>query len=130
MDTEDRDSDINFRLPLAHKHHLKHIVQTINRKNKSTSPSHDPITLSLLLRSTVACLVNGHAHITDTDIIEIKELTEQIRRVGTNINQLAHAYNAGLLVHPVNVRNMFQDLQQALDSHSRPARWREIFITG
>ena len=110
MKTEDKDSDINFRLPLSDKQQLKHIVLAINRKNKSASPGHDPITLSTRLRSTVSRLVNGHAHITDTDIIEIKELTEQIRRIGANINQLAHAYNAGLLVHPVNVGNLFQDL--------------------
>ena len=44
----------------------------------------------------------------------MKKLAEQIRRVGTNINQLAHAYNAGLLIQPVNAGSLFTKLQEVL----------------
>ena len=107
-------SDIHVRLPLEDKQQLQALTSTINRARQGAGISADPITVSDVIRAAVTVLVNQRLDLLEIDNFELKALTEQLRRIGTNLNQVAHAYNAGLLIQPVNASNLFLELQSAV----------------
>ena len=66
------------------------------------------------MRASVVTLLNGRTDILEADKHKLTELSRQLRRIGTNLNQLAHAHRAGLLVQPVNAGDLLSELRAAL----------------
>ena len=114
MSKIDENSDIHVRLPFEHKLQLQTLARKINQARKKANVTADSITVSDVVRAAVTVLVNKRLNLLEKDDIELKELTGQLRRIGTNLNQLAHAYNIGLLIQPVNTSDLVLDLQSAL----------------
>ena len=114
MSTIDENSDIHVRLPFEHKLQLQTLARKINQARKKADVTADLITVSDVVRAAVTVLVNKRLDLLESDTYELKELSNQIGRIGTNLNQLAHAYNIGLLIQPVNMSELFLELQSAV----------------
>ena len=73
------------------------------------------ITPSSLLRGCVRSLLDTDLLETDPALVtELYEMNNQLRRIGTNMNQLAHAYHRGLLTTTLDATNLFTSLQAAV----------------
>ena len=108
MTDQPDNSDIHVRLPLAHKRRLQTLANTLSNRTAG------PLTVSDLVRASVITLINERTDILEADKHELTELSRQLRRIGTNLNQLAHAYQAGLLVQPVDTGDLFSELRTEL----------------
>ena len=107
-------SDIHVRLPLAHKRRLQTLANTLSKRTAGAGSAASPLTVSDLVRVPVLALLNERTDILEADKHEVTELSRQLRRIGTNLSQLAHAYQAGLLVQPVDTGDLFGELCTAL----------------
>ena len=76
---------------------------------------HRRITPSSLLRGCVRSLLDTDLLETDPALVtELHQMNNQLRRIGTNLNQIAHAYHRGLLTTSVDATNLFTTLQAAV----------------
>ena len=107
-------SDIHVRLPLAHKRRLQALAHTLSKRTAGPGSANASLTVSDLVRASVITLINERTDILEPDKHELTELSRQLRRIGTNLNQLAHAYQAGLLAQPVDIGDLFGELRAAL----------------
>ena len=107
-------SDIHVRLPLAHKRRLQALAKTLSNRTAGPGSAAAPLTVSDLVRAAVLTLLNERTEILEADKHELTELSRQLRRIGTNLNQLPHAHQAGLLVHPVDTGGLFFELMAEL----------------
>ena len=107
-------SDIHVRLPLAQKRRLQTLAYTLSKRTAGPGSAAGPLTVSDLVRASVVTLLNERTDILEEDKHELTELSRQLRRIGTNLNQLAHAHQAGLLVQPVDTGDLFSELRTEL----------------
>ena len=103
-------SDIHVRLPLAHKRWLQALAHTLSKRRAGSGSAAGLLTVSDLVRAGIITLLNERTNILEAEKHELIELSRQLRRIGTNLNQLAHAYQAGLLVQPVDTGDLFWEL--------------------
>ena len=107
-------SDIHVRLPLEDKRHLQALTHKINQARMKADDNAEAITVSDVVRAAVTVMVNKRLNLLEADNAGLIDLSRELLRIGTNLNQVAHAYNAGLLIHPVNASNLFLELQSAV----------------
>lgn len=92
-------------------------VNRLNQRTQRKFPGVAPVTQSEILRHAVQILTDRHLDINDSNRRAINNLANDIRRIGVNINQLAHAYNAGQLTErPVDGTLLFRDLAKELEN--------------
>ena len=92
---------------------FRRLVDRLNAADRRLH--HRRITPSSLLRGCVRSLLDTDLLETDPALVaELHELNNQLRRIGTNLNQLAHAYHRGLLTTTLDATNLFTTLQAAV----------------
>ena len=73
---------------------------------------HRRITRSSLMRACLRSALETDLLLTDPALAaELQAANRQLQRVGTNLNQLSRAHNAGLVITPVDTANLFTALQ-------------------
>ncbi len=93
---------------------LQALANTLSKRTAGPGSATAPLTVSDLVRPSVITLLNERTDILEPDKHEHTELSRQLRRIGTNLNQLAHAYQAGLLVQLVDTGDLFSELKAEL----------------
>ena len=107
----------HVRMNPIEKDRFRDYIERLNQRTQKKFPGESPVTQSEILRHAIQILTDQHLDINDSNRRAINNLADQIRRIGNNINQLAHAYNAGQLIErPVDGTILFHDLTKKLDT--------------
>lgn len=96
--------NVNVRLTEQHKNRLTEIAEQENTN------------VSALIRSVIACIVDERLTVSPEKINELLTVSSQLRRIGVNLNQLVHAYNAGMLTQPVNANQALSKIRELTES--------------
>ena len=96
---------INVRLNEKTKAKLQADLDTLKRQ-----PGYAHATESMLLRAIIECITNQALFIETSHEEKLLETTNQVRRIGVNLNQLAHAHNTGQITRPINADHTLEAL--------------------
>ena len=104
---------LTLRMTDTERAALTRLVDRLNTAGRRLH--HRRITPSSLLRGCVRSLLDTDLLETDPALVaELYEMNNQLRRIGTNMNQIAHAYHRGLLTTSLDATNLFTTLQAAV----------------
>ena len=106
---------LTLRMTEPERAALLRLVDGLNAEGRRLH--HRRITPSSLLRGCVRSLLDTDLLETDpAPITALNDTNTQLRRIGTNLNQLSRAYHQGLLTAPVDVANLLAALQSAVEA--------------
>ena len=106
---------LTLRMTEPERAALLRLVEGLNAEGRRLH--HRRITPSSLLRGCVRSLLDTDLLETDpAPITALNDTNTQLRRIGTNLNQLSRAYHQGLLTAPVDVANLLAALQSAVEA--------------
>ena len=106
-----KNTELHIRVSGHTKQQLKAKLDTL----RATTGQHN-LTQSSLVRAAIETLTADTLAITQSHEHKLLETANQLRRIGTNLNQLAHAYNAGLITTPVNADNTLDTIRALTQS--------------
>ena len=104
-----------FRLSHQDKAKLEQYIDKLNSAGHQLQ--HRPITISSIMRASLHAIIDAGLLTTDQHLsAELRASRRELRAIGNNLNQLAHAYNAGLLNHSIDCNDLFSNLVTALSN--------------
>ena len=101
---EPKTYDIHVRVPKQTREKIRKIAAQENT------------TVSTMLRELIRCVTDENLTVNPSHINPLLENASQLRRIGVNLNQLVHAYNAGMLTQPVNANQTLSKIRELTES--------------
>lgn len=90
---------------------------TEQQKNKLTDIARQENTnVSALIRAVIRYVTDENLTVSPSHIDPLLDNADQLRRIGVNLNQLVHAYNAGMLTQPVNANQTLSKIRELTES--------------
>lgn len=108
-----KNARINVRLNEKTKNKLRATIKSLKKK-----PGCAHVTESTLIRAIIENITNQALFIEDNHEEKLIEAINQVRRIGVNLNQLAHAHNAGQITRPINADHTLESLYTRINNLS------------
>ena len=105
----------NYRCSKTEKAALKAWIE----KHKDTKIRRRVITESSIVRAVIRWLIKKDFPIESEAIAEMRRLRLELHKIGTNLNQLTHAYNANLIEVPINMGGFFGEMKRMIKQTRR-----------
>lgn len=102
----EKSNHFNVRVPISERVALKEWIL----KNSSLKIRGRAISESSLIRSLVRWFLGLDKPISDSELIELRQLKNELSSIGGNLNQLSKAYNEGLIKTPINGDAFFKEI--------------------